>query len=142
MTLSKAFTLLGGLLVTGTAGLGAPWDITADYSATSNPTGAWSFGRKLSVSASAMDVFTVRWGDSGWYLGNVGNGGPSVAAGPQFWAKANGTGVPQDYAQAVSRYHKAAAQGHVAAQNNLGRMYEDGEGVPHSDREAVEVPGL
>ena len=42
---------------------------------------------------------------------------------------ANGIGVPQDYAQAVEWYRKAAEQGHAGAQTNLGLMYEDGEGV-------------
>ena len=33
---------------------------------------------------------------------------------------ANGRGVPEDDAQAVSWYRKAAQQGHVKAQLNLG----------------------
>ncbi len=35
-----------------------------------------------------------------------------------------GEGVPQDYAEAVSWYRKAAEQGYAHAQNNLGVMYE------------------
>ena len=42
---------------------------------------------------------------------------------------ANGQGVPQDYAAAVSWYRKAAEQGHASAQNNLGLMYGKGQGV-------------
>ena len=42
----------------------------------------------------------------------------------------NGQGVPQDYAQAVNWYRKAADQGDANAQRNLGNMYEDGRGVP------------
>jgi len=42
---------------------------------------------------------------------------------------ARGQGVPQDYAQAVSWYRKAADQVSPKAQNNLGFMYRDGRGV-------------
>ena len=41
----------------------------------------------------------------------------------------NGEGIPQDYAQALTWYRKAADQGNADAQNNLGVMYEDGHGV-------------
>ena len=42
----------------------------------------------------------------------------------------NGNGVPQDYAEAVKWYRKAADQGYARAQNNLGVMYNRGQGVP------------
>jgi uncharacterized protein len=42
---------------------------------------------------------------------------------------ANGQGVPQDYAEAVSWFRKAADQGVAAGQYNLGVMYRDGQGV-------------
>ncbi len=42
----------------------------------------------------------------------------------------DGQGVPQDYAQAVSWYRKAADQGYAIAQFNLGNMYALGQGVP------------
>ena len=41
----------------------------------------------------------------------------------------NGEGVPQDYAEAVRWYRRAAKQGNASAQNNLGLMYEGGNGV-------------
>ena len=41
----------------------------------------------------------------------------------------NGRGVPQDSSEAVRWYRRAAEQGNVVAQNNLGEMYYDGEGV-------------
>ncbi len=41
-----------------------------------------------------------------------------------------GVGAPQDLAQAALWYHKAADQGQVAAQFNLGLMYANGRGVP------------
>ena len=42
----------------------------------------------------------------------------------------NGQGVPQDYAQALKWYRKAADQGFAGAQNNLGALYANGQGVP------------
>ncbi len=50
---------------------------------------------------------------------------------------AKGEGVPQDYAQAMSWYKKAAEQGNAFAQFNLGLMYEKGRGVPQDDGQAV-----
>ena len=41
-----------------------------------------------------------------------------------------GQGVPQDYAEAVKWYRKAAEQGNALALNNLGFMYGKGRGVP------------
>jgi uncharacterized protein len=35
-----------------------------------------------------------------------------------------GTGVPKDYAKAMSWFDKAAAQGNSDAENQLGWMYE------------------
>ena len=40
-----------------------------------------------------------------------------------------GKGVPQDYAQAVEWYIKAANQGFARAQYNLGVMCDKGQGV-------------
>ena len=45
--------------------------------------------------------------------------------------------VPQDYAEAVRWYRKAAEQGHAYAQSNLGVMYAEGHGVPQDYAEAV-----
>jgi TPR repeat protein len=41
-----------------------------------------------------------------------------------------GTGVPQDYAAAMSWYQKAADQGNAPARFNLGFIYFNGLGVP------------
>ena len=49
----------------------------------------------------------------------------------------HGHGVPEDYAQAVSWYRKAAQQGYALAQYNLGVMYANGRGVPEDDAQAV-----
>ncbi len=42
-----------------------------------------------------------------------------------------------DYATALSEWRPLAEQGHAKAQNNLGLMYRNGEGVPQDDAEAV-----
>jgi hypothetical protein len=49
----------------------------------------------------------------------------------------HGDGVPQDFAEAVNWFRKAAAQGHAAAQCLLGESYYQGEGVPRDYAEAV-----
>ena len=41
-----------------------------------------------------------------------------------------GKGVPQDDKQAAHWYRKAAEQGELNSQYNLGVMYANGEGVP------------
>lgn len=41
----------------------------------------------------------------------------------------NGAGVPQDYIEAERWYRKAAEQGQASAQNNLGVLYKNGQGV-------------
>lgn len=79
------------------------WDAASDYSIANNPNGVWSYGRKFGPSDSAFNLMTVRWGDAGWYMGNVGHGGPSISGGeglapedrlPHLWAKDNSNGLP------------------------------------------------
>ena len=48
----------------------------------------------------------------------------------------NGEGVPQDYAEAIHWYLKAAEQGDVNAQFNLGLMHDEGQGVAQNYIEA------
>ncbi len=43
-----------------------------------------------------------------------------------------GQGVRQDYVEAAKWYRKAAAQGNIIAQYNLGVMYLKGQGVRQS----------
>jgi hypothetical protein len=50
-----------------------------------------------------------------------------------------GQGVAQDYAEAARLYRLAAEQGHVAAQFNLGSMFENGEGVAQDRGEAIRL---
>ena len=49
---------------------------------------------------------------------------------------ANGQGVRQNYVQAVKWIEKAAMQGHVKAQYNVGAMYANGQGVRQNLRVA------
>ena len=49
----------------------------------------------------------------------------------------NGWGVPQNHAEAVKWYRKAAMQGAASAQYNLGFMYLNGQGVPQNYAEAA-----
>ena len=48
-----------------------------------------------------------------------------------------GDGVPQDYAEAVKWYRKAAEQGDDVAQFKLGEMYKEEKGVPKDMTEAT-----
>jgi len=43
-----------------------------------------------------------------------------------------GDGVPENDAEAVKWFRKAADQGYADAQHNLGSMYANGEGVPEN----------
>jgi TPR repeat protein len=45
--------------------------------------------------------------------------------------------VAKDEDEAARWLRKAADQGHIAAQNNLGRMYRHGRGVAEDEAEAV-----
>ena len=45
--------------------------------------------------------------------------------------------MPQDYAEAVKWYRKAAEQGNAPAQVNLGVRYNEGQGVPQDYAESV-----
>ena len=46
---------------------------------------------------------------------------------------ANGEDVPQDDAEAVRWFRKAADQGDADGKVNLGCMYQEGRGVPQDD---------
>jgi uncharacterized protein len=56
---------------------------------------------------------------------------------PALGSTASAAGVPQDYAQAVGWFHKAAEQGEAEAQSSLGFMYDNGLGVRQDDAEAL-----
>jgi TPR repeat protein len=48
-----------------------------------------------------------------------------------------GHGVPQDDKEAAKWYRKAAEQGSVDAQEKLGDMFNEGEGIPQNFNEAA-----
>ncbi len=50
---------------------------------------------------------------------------------------ANGNGVPEDDAESVNWYRKAAEQGLAEAQASLGLSYNLGRGVPQDFKDAV-----
>jgi uncharacterized protein len=50
--------------------------------------------------------------------------------------------VPQDDAEAVKWYRLAADQGDTSGQDNLGSMYENGEGLPKDFAVAYLWPNL
>jgi TPR repeat protein len=56
---------------------------------------------------------------------------------PEGIGQVRRSGVPQDYAAAMSWYRKAADQGNAPAQFNLGFMYFNGLGVPQDDAAAA-----
>ena len=51
----------------------------------------------------------------------------------------NDRGVAKDDAEAVRLYRLAAAQGHSAAQYNLGLMFANGRGVAKDEAEAIRL---
>lgn len=48
-----------------------------------------------------------------------------------------GKGVPQDYKESLSWFHKSAEQGNASAQFYIGQRYDLGNGVPHDYAEAA-----
>jgi hypothetical protein len=63
--------------------------------------------------------------------------GNATAQSELGWKYAKGEGVPQDHAEAVKWFRKAADQGNVAAEVNLAVSYARGEGVPQDYAEAA-----
>ena len=49
----------------------------------------------------------------------------------------NGEGVPQDDAQALIWFRKAAEQREPTAQFEIGQAYATGRGVPRDDAQAI-----
>ncbi len=70
------------------------------------------------------------------HLAEQGNAAAQHTLGVMY---SSGKGVPENYAEAVKWYRKAAAQGYAQAQNNLGLMYRYGRGVRRNRAEAVEL---
>ena len=62
-----------------------------------------------------------------------GDAGAQFSLGNMY---ANGTGVAQDYKEAMKWWRKAAEQGIAIAQSNLGVMYDNGQGVAQDYKSA------
>lgn len=92
--LTLALAVIVSLAMAASYGYAECWDMSEDYSITNNPSGEWSYGRKWTVDGVAFDLFTETWGDSGWWFGNWGHGGPSIQGYPALWAKNNSNGYP------------------------------------------------
>jgi len=66
--------------------------------------------------------------------GDEGDADAQAKLGAMYYS---GTGVPQDYAEAICWYRKAADQGDASSQLLLGGMYSEGTGVPQDRAEAT-----
>lgn len=62
----------------------------------------------------------------------------SAALVKQGTAKLHGTGVAQDFRQAIELFRRAAAMGNGTAMNNIGWMYETGSGVTPDEATALD----
>ena len=49
----------------------------------------------------------------------------------------DGQGAPQNTAEALKWFQKAAEQGHALAYYNIGSLYHNGDGVPQNTAEAI-----
>ena len=69
------------------------WDAGAQWSTTSNPNGAWSYGRRWSQNGDGFDLCSYMYGGTFWLLcGSCW--APSIQAGPDLWANDNANGYP------------------------------------------------
>lgn len=91
---------------------------------------ALAMGVLLSVSAMAADMATA---DMATLTRQAQNGDAAAQSdlADEYYQQGN-------HAKAFEWNTKAAGQGHAAAQNNLGVMYEFGKGVHQDDQKAVE----
>jgi hypothetical protein len=71
-------------------------DSTASYTINNgNPNGEWSYGRKWAVDTTIFELFPETGWGSFWWLGNSGDGSPSIQGPPvDLWAKSNENGYP------------------------------------------------
>ena len=67
-------------------------------------------------------------------LAEQGNAGAQAMLGEMY---GNGEGVPQNYAEALKWFRKAADQGDAQGQYDLGYSYDSGKGVPQDYAEAA-----
>ena len=70
------------------------WSSSGEYSKDNNPNKIWAYGKKSNPTASEFELMSIKWGDAGWFSGNIGDGSPSITSGPILWAKDNANGLP------------------------------------------------
>ena len=87
-----------------------------------NKTSTRSPSTELEVQNCPNDVTVSR------EAAEQGDASAQLALGLMYY---QGTGVSQDYAQAIAWIRKAAEQGNLEAQTTLGMLYELGEGITH-----------
>src|SRR5206468_3838971 len=63
----------------------------------------------------------------------------SLASLPGYWLIAAPLAALKRSRKAAELYQKAVDHGNAFAQNNLGRLYEDGQGVPKDSSKAAEL---
>ena len=100
--------------------LAGTWDNSGRHAA-STPSAGESRAVSQSPAATPAVASDLR------ALAEHGDPAAQFAMGARY---ATGEGVPQDYAEAVGWFTKAAEQGHVAAEATLGAYYWAGRGVP------------
>ena len=76
-------------------------------------------GRSLTL---ILGIVTLLWGGA-IYAANFEDGVEAYVSG--------------DFPNALRIFRLVAKQGHASAQVNLGVMYDNGQGVPEDDKEAV-----
>lgn len=122
----------------GIGQLALAMDSTATYEALKKELSPIVGGRNKLELQKAMEA-SLR----GDYATELRIARPLAEAGDQYAQFAlgmmyeQGEGVPQNRAEAIKWYQKAADQGHPSAQSDLAYLYEHGEGVPQDLAKAV-----
>lgn len=76
------------------------WDVTAQYSSTQNPSGAWSYGWKPAAVGDGFTLMTYKLvNQDGTFWARAYGGAPGIAApgfypSPMLWAGQNTSGLP------------------------------------------------
>jgi TPR repeat protein len=86
-------------------------------------------------AASRADAQSRRGATTTQLLSAAERGDPAAQARIAFMYE-TGRGLPQDYYQAASWYHRAAESGFPPAQHRLGLLFDKGQGVPEDYVEA------
>ena len=91
---------------------------------------ALSSGLTLSAGAVSFPLVDI--------AANKGLATAQATLGYMYRTGYEGKGVPQNYLKTIELYRQAADQGYSGAQNNIGHMFENGEGFELDDAKAAE----